>query len=307
MILLSNIFGGIWIFLVGATVGSFANVCIYRIPWQKSVIWPASHCPQCRTAIRALDNIPIFGWLALRGRCRSCGLPIASRYPLIELLTGLLFVAVYLAELIDPGLALIQTIDVFRVGYHLILVALLVIATFIDYDYTILPDEITLPGMGAGLALGAIVPQIRPAPGTMETSLDGFLVGFYGLLIGGGVIWAVRILGRVAFRREAMGFGDVTLMAMIGSFLGWQILPPTLFLAAFLGLIHAFLKVLNAIRKWATGRQLTTSDREIPFGPYLSMAALILMLGWRPIWGGWLSQYYSGIGDAVRFLVRREL
>jgi len=225
---------------------------------------------------------------------------------LIELLTGLLFVAVYVAELIYPGRSLIETLDLLRVAYHLILVALLVIATFIDYDYTILPDEITLPGMAAGLALGALVPQIRPAPGTMTTALDGFLFGFYGLLIGGGLIWAIRILGRLVFRREAMGFGDVTLMAMIGSFLGWQILPPTLFLAAFLGLIHALLKVLNAIQKWVTGRQLTGADREIPFGPYLSMAALILMLGWTPIWTGWLSQYYSSIGDAVRFLVRRE-
>lgn len=305
MMLASHILGGMWIFLLGATVGSFANVCIYRIPWQKSVIWPGSHCPRCLNVIRALDNIPILGWILLRGKCRTCRLPIAVRYPLIEALGGVLFVAVYYFGMVFPGRQSLDVIDFGRVGYHLILVAFLLIATFIDYDYQILPDEITFPGMILGLAIGALVPEIRPAPGTAATAWDGFLVGLYGLLIGGGVIWAVRIFGRIVFRREAMGFGDVTLMAMIGAFLGWQIIPPALFLAAILGLVHAFLKVLNTIRKFLSGRGLSSADREIPFGPYLSMAALLLMLGWEPFWNGALASYYKNIGEAVRFMTGR--
>ena len=307
MIEAAYILGGAWVFLLGATVGSFANVCIYRIPWQKSVIWPGSHCPRCLTAIRPLDNIPILGWLQLRGRCRSCGLPIAPRYPLIEALSGALFVVVFLVEIVYSGRYSLEFIDLVRTGYHLILVAFLLVATFIDYDYQILPDEVTLPGMAIGLALGSLVPEIRPEPGTASSAGDGFVVGMTGLLIGGAVIWAIRIFGRLAFRREAMGFGDVTLMAMIGAFLGWQILPPVLFLAAFLGLAHALWKVMNALRKMVLGRKLSGSDREIPFGPYLSMAALLLMLGWAPLWGRVLSEYYRTIGQAARFLVRGEL
>ena len=147
------VFLGGFVFAVGTVVGSFLNVCIYRIPWEKSVIWPGSRCPQCRTPIAARDNIPIVSWLALRGECRDCGLPISPRYPLVELLVGLLFLGLYYVDVvhgqrgpygheIGPPLA--------TWGYHALLAALLVAATFIDYDLFIIPDQITVTGMVLG-------------------------------------------------------------------------------------------------------------------------------------------------------------
>ena len=276
--------------------GSFLNVCIYRIPWQKSVIWPASHCPRCLTSIAAQDNIPVLSWIALRGECRRCGLPISARYPLIETLVGLLFAAVYVADVIFgkpiPWGALPASIPV-GLAYHLILVALLVVATFIDYDLTIIPDEITVTGMVVGVGLGTLFPEIRPVPSTATTHWDGFLAGVVGLLVGGGLTQSVRVLGSLALRKEAMGFGDVTLMAMIGSFVGWQAAVLAFFLAPFFGLSHALVKLFVYLGKRLSGRRASSADREIPFGPYLSMAAVGLLLSWPWLWPGWAKNYFT--------------
>lgn len=284
------------LFAVGAVVGSFLNVCIYRIPWQKSVIWPSSHCPRCLTAIAPGDNIPIVSWIALRGECRNCGLPISVRYPLIEALVGVLFAAVYVADVIYgrpiPWGALPAAIPV-GLAYHLIFVSLLVAATFIDYDLTIIPDEITVTGMIVGLGLGALFPQIRPEPASAATHWDGLWVGLKGLLIGGGLTQSVRLAGSLALRREAMGFGDVTLMGMIGSFLGWEAAVLTFFVAPFFGIAHAVTKLAVYVGKRIAGQRATSADREIPFGPYLSMAALALLVTWPWSWRFWFKSYFS--------------
>jgi leader peptidase (prepilin peptidase)/N-methyltransferase len=302
MTTLAYALAGGWVFLLGATVGSFANVCIYRIALEKSIVWPGSHCPRCYTAIAFRDNVPILGWMALRGRCRNCGLPIAARYPLIELLSGLLFVALYLTDLVYGGRDMLETQDFARLGYHLLLLAFLLVATFIDFDYYLLPDSLTFTGMIAGLAIGTLIPEARPAPNHVETAWAGFMVGLVGLLAGGGTIWAIRLLGGWMFGREAMGFGDVTLMAMIGSFLGWQVIAPTLFLATILGLAQAAYKLARWLRKVLMRRKSSAADREIPFGPYLSMASLILMLAWPWFWKGWLGPFYGNVAQAWRYV-----
>ena len=283
------------LFAIGTVVGSFLNVCIYRIPWQKSVIWPASHCPRCLSAIAPQDNIPVVSWVALRGECRSCGLPISARYPLIEALVGLLFAGVYVSTVVYgreiPWGPLPTSIPV-GLAYNLSLVALLVAATFIDYDVTIIPDQITVPGMLIGLVVGTIDPTIRPEPAFATTQWDGFVVGLIGLLAGGGITWTVRVVGTLALRREAMGFGDVTLMAMIGAYLGWQVAVLTFFIAPFFGLSHALAKLILYVGKRLAGEKTSTADHEIPFGPYLSMAAVGLMLSWPWFWPGW-ANYFS--------------
>lgn len=284
------------LFAIGAVVGSFLNVCIYRIPWQKSVIWPSSHCPRCGEAIAAQDNIPILSWVALRGECRECGLPISARYPLIESLVGLLFVGVYVCDVAAgqtlPWLSMPAPVAVGLV-YHLVFVALLVTATFIDYDLTIIPDQVTVPGMIVGLGLGALFPEIRPTPSAAATHWDGFIVGLWGFFVGGGLTQGVRLLGSLALRREAMGFGDVTLMAMIGSFLGWQAAVLAFFIAPFFGLSHALAKLILYLGKRLRGDKGSSADREIPFGPYLSMAALMLLLTWRWFWPGWAQSRFD--------------
>jgi leader peptidase (prepilin peptidase)/N-methyltransferase len=186
-----------------------------------------------------------------------------------------------------------------RILYHQSLSALLIAATFVDADFTIIPDEITIPGMVIGLAGGTLLPMIRLEPAAAMTSWQGFLSGLSGLIVGGGIIWIIRLVGSFLFRREAMGFGDVTLMAMIGSYLGWEPMPPILFFAAFLGLIPSLGRCLIYIvlkaRSWFSGKKRDLTLGEIPFGPWLSLAAILLLLSWRWIWPHWLEPQYSAI------------
>jgi leader peptidase (prepilin peptidase) / N-methyltransferase len=289
---------GIGLFVVGTVVGSFLNVCIYRIPWEKSVIWPGSHCPNCLHEIEARDNLPVLGWALLGGACRNCKVPIPIRYPAVELLVGLLFLGVYLVDGLLPNLINREyvrddTTLFLKVLYHVILVALLVAVTFIDADLTIVPASITNLGIILGLAIGALFPEIRPEPSVATTHLGGLWVGLKGLLVGGGMIWVIRVVGTFVFRREAMGSGDIHIMAMIGSFLGWQAALVTPFLAAFVGLVPALWKLSIFIAKWISGRKSLSTDREMPFGPYLSIAALILMMAWAWAWPGVLKFYFD--------------
>jgi leader peptidase (prepilin peptidase)/N-methyltransferase len=279
---------GLATFVLGTVVGSFLNVCIYRVPWQKSVIWPDSRCPKCLGAIAARDNIPVLSWFVLRGECRWCGAAISPRYPAIEALVGLLFLGVYVVDVAwSPGgvVRMVPATILLRMVYHLILVALLVVASFIDIDLMIIPDEVTVPGILLGLALGTVVPEIRPEPATAHSFFEGFGVGAWGLIVGGGSIWLIRVVGGAVARREAMGFGDVTLLGLIGAFLGWQIAVLTIFVASFLGLAPAVAKIVVKIAKRVRGRQLSRADSELPFGPYLSLAAVLLLLGWPGLWG----------------------
>jgi leader peptidase (prepilin peptidase)/N-methyltransferase len=284
-----------FLFAVGAVVGSFLNVCIYRIPFQKSVIWPGSRCPRCFAAIGARDNVPIVSWLVLRGACRSCGAAIASRYMLIEALVGFLFAATYLMEICARPNALAgapSLTDWVALFYHLSLVALLVTASFIDYDLTIIPDQVTVPGMLIGLMVGTLVPDVRPEPATAQAYTGGLAVGVLGLLVGGGLTQAVRLIGSRALGREAMGFGDVTLMAMIGSYVGWQVAVLTFFVAPFFGLGHALWKLMVYFGKRLQGLPASSADREIPFGPYLSMAAIALLISWPWLWPAWARNFF---------------
>ncbi len=296
---------GCGLFAIGTVVGSFLNVCIYRIPWQKSVVWPDSRCPKCLNSIAARDNIPILSWLALRGACRQCGGSISARYPAVEALVGLLFAGAYVSDVAFGPRSYWGEMPAFLavvLFYHLILIALLVAATFIDYDLMTIPDEITVTGMVLGLALGTIFPEIRPDPSKATTHAEGFWVGVVGLLVGGGLTWSVRFLGTVALRREAMGFGDVTLMAMIGAFMGWQAAVMTFFFAPFFGLAHAFWKLVKYLGKRLSGRQSSSADRELPFGPYLSMAAVTLLLSWPWLWPGWAKMRFEVLRELVRML-----
>lgn len=290
-------------FVTGTLIGSFANVCIYRIPWQKSIFWPPSTCPKCLTAIAPRDNLPILSWLLLGRACRACREPIPARYPLVELTVGLLFACLYMADVwAEPRLIHAGALPaaVARLLYHSALVALLVIATFIDYDLQIIPDEVTLPGMALGVGVGALWPAIRPDPGRADSPVDGLIVGVIGLAVGAGVIYAVRALGYLIFRKEGMGLGDVTLVGMIGAFLGWQAVPLTLFLGAMLGLFHAAGRMVLILGDRLAGR--TARDTAIPFGPYLSMAAFLLMVSWRWLWPGWAGPLFRTYGEVAGLL-----
>jgi leader peptidase (prepilin peptidase)/N-methyltransferase len=298
---------GLGLFAIGTIVGSFLNVCIYRLPLQKSVIWPGSHCPQCFHAIAAGDNVPIMGWLRLGGCCRDCGGKIALRYPLVELLCGLLFLGLFLTDVSNQrtywGEIPVDTLLIWF--YHALLVSLLIAATFIDYDLTIIPDEITVTGMVLAVALGTLFPWIRLEPALRHTHGEGLVVGIVGLLVGAGLTEFFRRGGTLVLRREAMGFGDVTLLAMIGAFLGWQGAILSFFIAPFFGLAHALWKLIRYVGKRLSGDQCSSADREIPFGPYLSMAAVTLVLSWRWLWPHWASNLFASLPVVFWFLLEQ--
>ncbi|WP_435009750.1 prepilin peptidase [Tundrisphaera lichenicola] len=302
---------GIGLFVVGTVVGSFLNVCIYRIPWEKSVIWPDSRCPKCLAAIETRDNIPILGWLMLRGSCRSCGVAIPARYALVELLVGVLFVCVYVSDGMFPYLFSSDYVRddmtlAIKVLYHALLVSFLIAVTFIDADLMIVPASITNLGILLGLAIGTAFPGVRPAPSMATTYWGGLGVGLLGMAVGGGIIWVIRTLGTIAFRREAMGSGDIHILAMIGAFLGWEAAVVTPFLAAFVGLVPALWKFASYLAKRLAGRKYNSTDREMPFGPYLSIAALILLLAWPWAWPRALQPHFNIASEIFWFLLGRD-
>ena len=184
-------------FAFGCIVGSFLNVCIYRMPLELSVVSPPSHCPHCKYAIPFYLNIPLLTWLSLRGRCKNCGAPISPRYFAVELLTGLAFLACWLAfGHVAPWLAVVYAI--FLAG--------LITATFIDFEHFIIPDEITLGGAVTGFVISFLLPQLHDAP----THGQGMVRGAVGIAVGGGVVYAVLRLGKLLFGRQKLKLADET-------------------------------------------------------------------------------------------------
>jgi leader peptidase (prepilin peptidase)/N-methyltransferase len=248
------------IFIFGSIIGSFLNVCIHRMPKSESVVWPSSHCPKCNKRIPAYDNIPFLSYILLGGRCRFCKQKISLRYPLVELLTALLLLALFNRS----GL----TYDFF---FYMVLLCALIVATFIDIKHRIIPDEISIGGMLLGLILSGIR-GVNLSP--FSFSIKPLFSSFTGLIVGGCIIYLSGFLFDLVYFKllkrppiqgetESMGGGDVKLLAMIGAFLGWQKAILTFFLAPFLGIVIGIINLL------------TKKDHTIPYGPFLSMAALI--------------------------------
>ena len=245
-------------FVVGAIVGSFLNVCIYRIPEGKSIVTPASSCPHCGYKIRWFQNVPIVSYFFLAGRCASCRERIAFRYPAIEALNGLLFVFV----LYYFGFSLATLV------YWLFMAALVVI-TFIDLDHQIIPDVISLPGILVGFACSFFVPWL--------TWLDSIL----GIVIGGGILLLIAWGYELLAKREGMGGGDIKLLAMLGAFLGWKAILPIVFIASLVGsLIGVPVMLLQK-----SGKKMA-----IPFGPFLASAAIVYLF-----WGNSLVHWYLNL------------
>jgi leader peptidase (prepilin peptidase) / N-methyltransferase len=252
------------IFIFGSLVGSFLNVCIVRMPKEESVIRPRSHCIQCNKMIAWYDNVPFLSFMILRGRCRHCGAKISFRYLLVELVTAVSFVLFYqyfgLAPVLWP---------------YLIMLSGFIVATFVDIEHRIIPDEISIGGMIAGVLLSFLIPSMH------HTTSHFLSVGksLLGVLIGGGSIYLMGVIGDFIFKKESMGGGDVKLMAMIGAFLGWQSALLAFFIAPFFG---AILGIIVKIR---------TKESLIPYGPFLVLGALIALFYSTPLIDWVLSGY----------------
>lgn len=255
--------------ILGACIGSFLNVVIHRLPRGGMRAFGArSVCPACKQRIAWSDNLPILGWLRLRGKARCCGVRIAFRYPLVEGLTALAFAVLWAAPPFGVGFRFpdVQATALLAFVFHAYFVSNLLANTFIDIDFRILPDVLTFQGMFVGLAGSLVVPGLA---GTFTVDIPGqerassFVFSAAGLALGVGATWAIRALGTLAFRREAMGLGDVKFMGAIGAFLGWQGVLYTLFLGSLLGAL------------WGSLHKLRTGQGEIYFGPFLAAGALI--------------------------------
>lgn len=252
--------GKILAFIFGSIVGSFLNVCIYRMPLGKSVVWPGSHCPLCDKKIPWYDNIPFISYILLGGKCRFCKGPISLRYLIVEFLTAIMFVWLF---------------SNYRLSYefflYLVFVCSLIIATFVDIKHRIIPDEVSVGGMALGFILNSIKGfNLRPVTYNPGPLLDSLL----GIIIGGGVIYLTGLFFDLVYFKllkrppiqgetESMGGGDVKLLAMIGAFLGWQKVLFTFLLAPFLGIAFG---LVNLIVK---------KDHTMPYGPFLSLASFL--------------------------------
>jgi len=245
------------IFILGLIVGSFNNVCICRIPRSESIIYPASHCPKCRSNISPKDNIPLLSYLLLKGRCRNCKSKISIQYPIVELLTGLTYLIIYLTY----GLSIQSLI-------YIILSSALIIIAFIDLNEQIVPDVISLPGIVIGFIISFFVPYIS------------FINSALGVLAGGGIILIIGMAGSVIFKKEAMGGGDVKLAAMIGAFLGWRYIIISLFLGFFLGALAGIFLIIAKIK---------SREDVVPFGPFIVLGSFITLL-----WGEKIITWYIG-------------
>jgi leader peptidase (prepilin peptidase)/N-methyltransferase len=236
--------------LFGLVIGSFLNVVIYRLPLGQSLATPPSRCRKCGYSLRWFDNIPVLSWLFLRGRCRKCGISVSWQYPVVELITGALFVLV--VWLTPPGPLLAS---------RLLLVCILIALFGIDLEHQILPNVITLPGIVIGLMLSAIAP-----PGIKDAVI--------GVLVGGGLLYAVAGAYYLWRREEGMGMGDVKMLAMLGAFLGWKAVLVTVILASFSGAVVglAMMAVQRGSMKYA-----------LPFGTFLAIGAVIAMFVGEPL------------------------
>ncbi len=270
----------LFVFGLGCCVGSFLNVCIYRIPREMSLVRPGSHCPCCNEPIAWYDNIPIVSWLSLGGLCRRCGVLISPRYLFVELLTGAIFVWVFASHRTSDVTVVLSHLPAF--GAYVVLATALIAASFVDIERMVIPDEISIGGMYLGPILCAIWPQIIVRPRAADAPLtawllrvtgipgSGHLAGLaasvLGMAVGAAMIYAAGVLGKALFRKEAMGFGDVKLMGMIGAIIGCEGALLAFFVACVFGAVIGIALLLRR------------RDTHIPFGPYLAAGALAVML-----------------------------
>ncbi|MDD5495792.1 MAG: prepilin peptidase [Candidatus Omnitrophica bacterium] len=266
------VLSSVFVFMIGTVIGSFLNVCIYRLPKDKSIVNPPSHCPACGKNIPWHDNIPVLSFLLLGGRCRFCKAKISFRYFLVEVLTAFLTLSLFLAF----GLSA-------KFFAYLILTSALLVATFVDFEIQAIPDEVTYTGLVLGMAMAFIFPSVLGG----ATRWHALMGSFLGILTGALSIYILRAAGTLLFKKKleaigekhAMGSGDIYLLAMVGAFLGWKLTLLAFFIAPFLG------SIVGIILKLKKGADI------IPYGPYLSLAAIISIFWGNKILGLFLRIY----------------
>ena len=252
------------IFIFGLIIGSFLNVCIYRLPREISIVSPSSACPACKNPIKPWDNIPLLSYIMLKGKCRNCGERISIRYPMVELLNGILYLLV---------------LFFFGAGWHLLFlfafVSAMIVITLIDIEFQIIPDVITLPGIIIGiLSSSFLLPDPLLGINPSET-IVGFTNSLFGILLGGGLFYLIAVVSK-----GGMGGGDIKMMAMVGAFMGWKSVLLVTFIASLTGSIVGIFLILFK----GKGRKA-----KVPFGPFLALGSIITLF-----FGGNIIRWYLG-------------
>ncbi len=279
--------GYIFVFVIGAAIGSFLNVVIYRVPNEMSIVMPNSACPNCKNAIKPYDNIPILSWLVLRGKCRNCKEPIAWRYPAVELLTALVFCLVYWQFGLTPYLPVALAFS-----------AAMISLVFIDSEHMILPNVITYPMFATALIVRVVFPLVFAdnyfsdtlfAPMTWMHGFPAWLVSLagalLGALVGGGSLWLIGEIWQRLRGVEAMGLGDVKLLFGIGALLGWRLTILTIFIGAFTGALAGVILISRQKEK--------DMQTQIPFGIFLGIGSFVAMLFGEQMIGWYLDRFIN--------------
>ena len=257
----------VYVFIFGAIIGSFLNVCIVRMPEEKSVVMPRSHCIKCKKTIPWYDNVPLFSYLLLRCKCRFCKEKISFVYFFVELLTAITFVLFYryfgCSKILFP---------------YLVMVSGFIVATMVDFKHRIIPDEISVGGMCAGLVFSLFIPELHGLDYVnrhfLMVHLHSLGLSLLGALVGGGSVYLMGILGDFLFKKESIGGGDVKLLAMVGAFMGWKLALLSFFIAPFFGAIFGLIEMLR------------TKDTTIAYCPFLVLGALLSLFcgDWIILW-----------------------
>ncbi len=252
----------VFVFTIAATIGSFLNVCIYRLPLGKSIVFPSSGCPNCNTPIKSYDNIPVLSYVFLRGKCRGCGVKISPEYPFVEVLSALFGVGLFAKFGFTPEFFIFSAFT-----------AALLVITFIDLKHRIIPNSISLPG----IVLGFIASLVISYPELYYSSITSLI----GIVLGGGILFLIAVIYYFITGKEGMGGGDIKLLAMIGAFIGWKGVFFTLFISSFIG------ATIGGALIYKFGKD---SKYALPFGPFLAVGALIYLFA-----GNFIIDWYFSV------------
>ncbi|AFY34944.1 type 4 prepilin peptidase 1 [Calothrix sp. PCC 7507] len=258
------------VFALGASIGSFINVVVYRLPAELSILWPPSRCPHCLNQLKAYDNVPVLGWLRLRGRCRFCKSKISVRYPVVEALTGIVFLLVFL----------LFKVSILTIGYWAFCSWLLALA-LIDLDTMTLPNQLTQSGLVVGIIFQMVVGYL-PAGNGVEL-VKHLMMGIVGAVLGLWLFDAIALIGSIALGKTAMGAGDAKLAAMMGAWLGWKYLLLASFIACAVGALVGGGAIVLSPKK---------RGQKIPFGPFLALGAAIALFGGETILSAYLRLFF---------------
>ncbi|MEH2406050.1 prepilin peptidase [Nostoc sp.] len=285
MDILFVVLASVMVFALGTSIGSFINVIVYRLPAGLSILWPPSRCPYCLNQLKAYDNVPVFGWISLKGRCRYCKSKISVRYPVVEGVTGIIFLLVFL----------VFQVSTLTIGYWAFCSWLLALS-LIDLDTMTLPNPLTQSGLVVGILFQMVVGFLPEA--SSVTLVNHLMMAIVGAVLGLWLFDAIAILGSIAFGKAPMGAGDAKLAAMMGAWLGWKYLLLASFIACVLGALvggGVMPKRIRAASRRETVTQETSRQRlgqKMPFGPFLALGSVITLFSGEAILSSYLRLFF---------------